>query len=476
MASATPAPSRLPGQFAAAEAAIRAVLEVAEHADEWDAATRADAIAWTAKRRDMLTALEGKVLTAEHAAGTWSLGGDRDLASFVGRQQHQGRGTGAALVAQAATLEALPAVAGALVDGSLTTRHLAEIAKATASSVRLAEQLATPRGQAHLVEMASRLDGAEFGKALKQEAASLDPAARQRSHDEQRANRSLAYTHTPGGTLIKGLLDSVAGHKFAKMVQALDPRPAVDDERTREQRRADALMVAVDRMLAEKESAGGTVAPVQALVVLSEETWTALRSAPTSAGSGDSPGSTPEAVAALRGVPAVVDERGQSWPASEVGRALCDCTLTRAVVGAGSVPLDLGRDRRLFKRTHWLALYAAGIRSCAVAGCGMPLAFTELHHVRWWHRHRGATDIANCIPYCSYHHHEVHRHGITATRLPDGGYEHRHPDGRRYGGEPPGSRTRGVEARSEAPPSADEKGPGVRGRSTPQTEFALFTT
>jgi hypothetical protein len=324
----------------------------------------------------------------------------------------------------------------------------------------LAERLATPAGQAQVVELAGRLDGAEFGKALAQLSASLDPAMRQRSHDEQRAARSLAWTHTPSGTLIKGRLDAVAGHRFAKVIDALCPRPALEDDRTREQRQADALMAVMDRAATDKTTAPGTLAPVQAIVTFTPDTWTALRATRPSGGDGSPtarprpghpgrddaltpavttppvPGSATDVMGRLRGVDPVVDESGQAWPASEVARALCDCALTWAVVGTPAAELNLGRECRLFKRQHWLALYAAGITTCAVGGCSMPLAYTELHHLAWWQRDNGPTDQANCAPYCSFHHHEIHRLGIAVTRLPDGSLDHRHPDGRRYGAPP----------------------------------------
>ena len=309
-----------------------------------------------------------------------------------------------------------------------------------------------------VARLAARLYGAEFGKALRHEAASLDPASRQREHDEQRANRSLVMTQTPGGTLFKGRLDAVAGHKLAKAIDALCPRPALDDERTREQRHADALMVMVEHTLADRSTTPGAVAPVQAILTVDQATWAALRAedwprgevaARTPGGGGEAEaasagdlgpgaGSSGDVLPRLAGVPAVTDETGQAWPASEIARALCDCSLTRAVIGAESETLDLGRDSRLFKRRHWLALYAAGVRGCGIDGCGMPLAYCELHHVRWWYEHGGRTDLANCVPYCSFHHHEVHRRDLRVVRRADGSYEHRHPDGRRYGGAPRG--------------------------------------
>ena len=440
-------------------AAGRAVLSVVAHAEEWDAGTR-HLVLGEVDRVERIAALaRAKVVAAEQAAGTWALRGDRDLAGFVGRQSRQGRGAGWAAVGQAGTLAALPVVAEALVDGPVTPRHLQEIARATGASPALAAELASPEGQAQVVELARRLDGGGFGKALAQLSASLDPAARQRSHDEQRAERSFAWMHTSGGTVLKGRLDSVAGHKLAKVIEALCPRPALDDERTREQRQADALVGMVERAAADRATTPGAIAPVQAVVTLTQETWAALRAVrepgvegarletvggvgarsagstacTPSAASTPSSGSAADLVARLQAVPPVVDETDRPWPASEIGRALCDCALTRAVVGALGEPLDLGRGERLFQRQHWLALYGAGVRTCAFPGCGIPLRHTELHHLRWWDRDGGRTDIANCAPYCSYHHHQIHRQDIRVTRLSDGTLEHHHPDGRLIG-------------------------------------------
>lgn len=472
-------PSRapVPDEFTAAGAAARLLLDVSADAGQWDAATRAAVLAWIEQNRGVLAVVESRVLAAERDAGTWALKGDRNFAAFLGRTSHQGPGAGHATVGRAATLEAMPIVADALLDGPVTARHVQEITRAGAGSPKLAAELATPAGQQRLVELARRLDGARFGTALKQMSASLDPASRQREHEEQRRNRSLHITHAAGGTQFSGRLDSVAGHEFVKAIDALSPRPAKDDDRTTAQRRADALMAMVQRTVTDKTTTPGAVAPVQAVVTFAQDAWMALRGAgarsetglagrspsdrvPPNASSLDgragdgrvgtvaSKGSTADVVLALRGVPAVTDEDGNAWPAGEVARLLCDCELTRAVVDSFGLPLELGRGERLFRARHWMALYASGQTTCSYPGCSMPLRYCELHHMRWWDRDGGSTDQANCAPECRFHHQFVHDHDISVTRLPDGVYEHRDRWGRLIGrggspgappdGEPPG--------------------------------------
>ena len=40
-----------------------------------------------------------------------------------------------------------------------------------------------------------------------------------------------------------------------------------------------------------------------------------------------------------------------------------------------------------------------------------PPAYTQAHHITWWNRHRGPTDLDNGVLLCSFHHHLVHDSG-----------------------------------------------------------------
>jgi hypothetical protein len=222
------------------------------------------------------------------------------------------------------------------------------------------------------------------------------------------------------------------------------------------------------RVLTDARTTPDAIAPVQAVVTFTQDTWTALRAARDTTGDAPTSGSALDVMDRLRGVDPVVDETGQPWPASEVARALCDCALTWAVVGTRGADLDLGRESRLFRRQHWLALYASGTRTCAVPGCSMPLAYTELHHLKWWLRDHGPTNQPNCAPYCSFHHHEIHRLAISITRRAGRTLEHRYPDGRRYGAPPETVGGRSRPSREVVPAEPDRRSPAGCGLpSTP---------
>lgn len=441
-------------------AAGAGALQATRAAGTWSPRTRQAALSAIDRMQGMLTAARGQILTAEREAGTWSLRGDRDFATWVGRTSRQGRGGGFAQVGQAATLAAMPAVEQALVDGPVTPGHVQQLTRATAGSPSLAAQLATPEGQAEVVRLAGKLDAGHFGRTLAQRSARLDPASRQRAHDEQRRARFLNLTHTPGGTLVKGQLDSVAGSLFQRAVDALNPQPAADDDRDRGQRQADALTAMSQRILADQTTIPGSVAPPQVTLIMREETWAALRAPRPAKGDGGGKtansgtttssgttavgrpvhepgfGSTADVVARLRGVAPVTDEDGSIWPASEIARALCDCELTRVVMAAPGVVLDQGRSKRLFTPAQRRAMIARDGGGCAVPGCSMPARYTQLHHTTWWSRD-GKTNLDNGIQACDRCHHRIHDQDIHITRNAAGQLVFTYPDGRLLPGSAP---------------------------------------
>ncbi|GLU90898.1 HNH endonuclease signature motif containing protein [Agromyces sp. NBRC 114283] len=88
-------------------------------------------------------------------------------------------------------------------------------------------------------------------------------------------------------------------------------------------------------------------------------------------------------------------------------------------VGEHGEPLQLGRSARLFSAAQKLAL-ADRDGGCAWPGCSRPPSHTEAHHIAWWHRDDGRTDLDNGILLCSHHHHRVHDDGWRIV-VRDGG-------------------------------------------------------
>ncbi|GAA1816069.1 HNH endonuclease signature motif containing protein [Agromyces neolithicus] len=100
-----------------------------------------------------------------------------------------------------------------------------------------------------------------------------------------------------------------------------------------------------------------------------------------------------------------------------IGRRMAaDAELIPAVLGGASVPLDLGRAARLFTRAQRLALAE---RDGGCASCGQNISYVEAHHIRWWERDTGPTNLSNGVMLCSFCHHSIHREGWQINASPN---------------------------------------------------------
>ena len=75
------------------------------------------------------------------------------------------------------------------------------------------------------------------------------------------------------------------------------------------------------------------------------------------------------------------------------------------VLGGDSQVLDWGRTKRLFTPTQRLALVE---RDGGCAMCGAAPGHTKVHHIRWWARDAGPTDLDNGVLLCESCHHRIH--------------------------------------------------------------------
>ena len=101
---------------------------------------------------------------------------------------------------------------------------------------------------------------------------------------------------------------------------------------------------------------------------------------------------------------------GEDISAEKARQLACNAGIIPAVLGGGSIPLDLGRSNRLFSEAQRTML-AAKYDSCAAAGCDRPYAWSELHHQQPW-QHGGKTDLDQAIPLCWFHHRQIHDSGF----------------------------------------------------------------
>jgi hypothetical protein len=120
----------------------------------------------------------------------------------------------------------------------------------------------------------------------------------------------------------------------------------------------------------------------------------------------------------LRGIGAAVLDDGTRISASEARRLACEARIIPVVLGGDSVPLDVGRERRLYDRHQRIAM-AGRDTGCTAVGCDRPPSWCEAHHDLPWSQ-GGPTDLAQGRLLCFHHHRLAHDDGFTKTRLPDG--------------------------------------------------------
>ncbi len=112
------------------------------------------------------------------------------------------------------------------------------------------------------------------------------------------------------------------------------------------------------------------------------------------------------------------DLTGDRITASEARRLACTAKILPAVLNGPSLPLDLGRARRLFTPAQRKALLIRD-HTCRAEGCETPGTWCEAHHLNPWHT-GGTTDLDNAVLLCQHHHHRIHDPAYRTDRLPNG--------------------------------------------------------
>jgi hypothetical protein len=244
----------------------------------WEVAERESAIAALDAVIQELTVYRGRVLVAHKEDGRWGSSRDRDYVDWRARMTGSGRGTAAGELAVAEGLDAMPEVARAVDTGALSIEHARALARLRADASEEVRQALDDGVTAELVERAKRkkLTAPELAKEARRHAARIDAQAAQDSYDATWRRRSVTFGKAAGGGRSgQWVLDDVGGTLVETALDAVVGPISADDDRSRAQRHADALVTLASRTLqVASDLNGAQVRPHLALVV-SEETWAA---------------------------------------------------------------------------------------------------------------------------------------------------------------------------------------------------------
>lgn len=245
--------------------------------------------------------------------------------------------------------------------------------------------------ESQLVALAPGLRAEELGRLLARAEAHLDPDGVEPRHEALRDDRSLLLQERDGMVLLTGKLDPETAAPVKAAIDALvgealrgneHADDAARDPRSVRQMQADALADLCRHAIGCDQVPTGATATVVVRVDLAD-------------------------LAAGVGV-ATIDGIAQPVPASMIRRLAADTQVIPCVLGSKSEILDWGRARRLFTPAQKLALVE---RDGGCVSCGAPPTWCHVHHLSWWQRDGGRTDLGNGVLLCTGCHHRLHADG-----------------------------------------------------------------
>ena len=199
---------------------------------------------------------------------------------------------------------------------------------------------------------------------------------------EQRCLR--LSTAQDGCVLLSGIFDPVGGAVVRNALEALAQPSGAHDDRTREQRLADAAV---------ELASGGRPANLQVTATI-------------------------ETLKGLAGAAAGEMEFSLPISSASVQRMACDCSVTRVLLSQDSLPIDLGRSKRVIDGALSKALKIRD-QHCRWPGCERSASYCDGHHLIHW-IHGGPTDLDNLVLLCRRHHRMVHEGDWQLIKTEDG--------------------------------------------------------
>ncbi|HEX6350974.1 MAG TPA: DUF222 domain-containing protein [Candidatus Dormibacteraeota bacterium] len=211
-----------------------------------------------------------------------------------------------------------------------------------------------------------------------------------RAYRQHQKRRLRLFEHLDGMLGLEGALPAPEGMKLRTCLESLIGIPAKGDERSQEQRQADALVELCSR------SIGWGGLPRQA-------------------------GRVPQLTVIIREDGAEMEGMGAISPGTVARLCGEDHVERKQVVNGKGVTLNFGRARRLFSPAQRQEI-STRHPGCVVEGCTVPIRDCEIHHEEAWER-KGDTDVKKGMPLCRRKHHpQVTEGGYLLVEKAGGGY------------------------------------------------------
>jgi hypothetical protein len=297
-------------------------------------------------------------------------------------------------------LRSLPHTSAAFADGSLAKAHV-EVISANVNNKTIGEFVDAEKNMVPLLADLSINDTTTVMKRWAEQAKAA-VGDRHKPRPENEADHLFVSELLDNQFKVDGILNGPDGHVFKAGLAVCMPEPVEGEPvRTFAQRQAEALVEMARRVLQTTNTTARR--STDAIVLIPFETF------------------------ANGGVASYAD--GTNIAPAIVQRLLCDAVITPMIQGDTGQPLWLGRSKRTASDAQRRALVGRD-RHCAFPNCHRPASWTDVHHVNWWDRDHGPTDIDNLCLLCTRHHTLLHQPGWHAKLTPEQTLEITTPTGR----------------------------------------------
>ena len=337
---------------------------------------------------------------------------------------------------RAEALAGMPNVAGALAAGDISAEHAEALARAAAATSHEAVD-----GDVDLLAQVAGVPADRAGRQIQAwTQRNQDPDDLHEQHLRQRRRRRLNFGDGDDGMLMAhAAFDRVLGAQFRSLINGIADRiwraeggRDNPDSRSAEQRRIDALAIAVGLEPEPATGARGSAAGGGSSANGRDESPPSAQE-PSRPGRAPSPRPQPVpprhqiVIVASADVVTGKDPQGRCEipgvgpiPQSELERLACDAELFGVLFSGDGDPLWHGRGERTVTDAQRRALL---VRDGVCVLCADEPARCESHHIVPWAKPgEGPTDIDNLAFLCGTCHRRLHDHKRALTRSQDGAW------------------------------------------------------
>lgn len=347
--------------------------------------------------QDLLDGMKARALESFEQTGGPADDGAPTLRAWARRNLRLSAKEAGRLTTAARTLRTLPAVAHALHEGAIRLAHVYEFS----AGLKQGGEEIIGLGEDYLLGVARTHEAPALRAEIREWIGAIHPEILEESYIAGMDKRDLQVSKVGDGFAVSGFLDILTGAKLRSVLDSLGAPADRDDRRAPSERRLAGLDALLDAVLDHGLPTRRGIRPQLHVTVDLERLQ-------------GSPGAEPARLAGW----GVIGDR-------LLGSLLCDSDVT-GILTAGftsgdlgqAAVLNVGRTERLANREQRRAILHRQGGHCANPGCNNTTL--EMHHLDWWARDIGLTDLDALVGLCPRCHHLLHAGKLHAHRNGDG--------------------------------------------------------